>query len=284
MMLIEQPNGTAKMENLLPALALTGNDPTPAISRVFPGLSSSANGLSKWWTLQIAALSQPGLDEVRSPRETEEMLTTALTLRYTLKEKDDTKKPGALKRLFSRAKISAAAASDNAAKTSGGKKGDKTTTNSTAAPAAPPPPAAGATAKEETCDITAFEKVLNLPDHEAILAKPDLDLTLLLLRAHPVYRPIIAEYQEAVRNVAKGKKLRESAATFERLATTRRQLMDNMQAIEDALDDYEARQSTEKSGAFDDYLRTAEEFAQPPPPRPDAISRYLDAVETEVSE
>lgn len=285
MMLIEQPNGTEKMEKLLPSLALIGSDPSPAISRHYPALASSANGLSKWWTLQIAALSQPGLDEVQSPRETERLLAEALTLRYTIKEKEENKKPNALKRLFSKAKISAAAAAESAdakTATASGKKGEKSPAAGAAAP--PPPPSAAPAAREETCDITSFEKVITLPDHEAILAKPDLDLTLLLLRAHPVYRPIITEYQAAVRNVAKGKKLRESAGIFERLAATRRQLMENMQGIENALDAWEASQSSEKSGVFDDYLRTAEEFNRPPVPRPDPISRYLDAVETEVGE
>ena len=41
------------------------------------------------------------------------------------------------------------------------------------------------------------------------------------------------------------------------------------------------QESTVPSGAFDDYLRTADELEKPLPPRGDPISRYLDQVEAE---
>lgn len=274
MMLIDQPNGPANLEKLLPQLALTEGDPSPLIERTFPALSSSANSLSKWWTLQIAALSQPGLDEVRSPAETEQLLGEALILRYTIKPEE--KKPGTLKRLFSKNKTTPAEANGKDGK-------DLAKTGAAATLPAPQPPPAPAP-QEQSCDIQDFAKVIDLPDHESILNKPNLDLTLLLLRAHPVYRPIITEYQAAIRNLAKGKKLKEASATLERLATTRRKLAGVLQDIENQLNDYETRKSMEKSGTFEDYLRTAAEFERPPAPRPDPVSRYLDAVEAEISE
>lgn len=281
MMLIEQPKGPDQLQALLPALTLVDSDPTPVIERHFSSLSTSANGLSKWWTLQIAALSQPGLDEVQSPAETEQHLAGALTLRYTVK-KQDPKKPGGnpLKRLFSKNKNIPAPPADN--HTPPGKDGIKTA----AAPPPPPPAPAPAAADEsvQTCGIEEFQKVMDLPDQESILNKADLDLTLLLLRAHPIYRPVIAEYQTAVRNLAKGKKIRESAAALERLAATRRKLTGTLQEIENTLDAYEASKSPDRSGAFEDYLRTAEEFEQPPAPRADSISRYLDSIEAEISQ
>ncbi|MDB6134440.1 MAG: hypothetical protein JWM59_2683 [Verrucomicrobiales bacterium] len=277
MMLIEQPKGADQLQALLPDLALVDSDPSPVIERHFPSLSSSANGLSKWWTLQIAALSQPGLDEVQSPAETEQHLAEALTLRYTVK-KQEAKKPGGnpLKRLFSKNKNTSANPADGPP--SLGKDGIKTA-------AAPPPPVPAAEDEPvRTCGIEEFQKVMDLPDHEAILSKPDLDLTLLLLRAHPIYRPVIAEYQTAARNLAKGKKIKESAATLERLAAMRRKLTGTLQEIENTLDAYEASQSPDRSGVFEDYLRTASEFEQPPAPRLDLISRYLDSIEAEISQ
>ncbi|MES2708657.1 MAG: hypothetical protein V4726_18830 [Verrucomicrobiota bacterium] len=275
MMLIEQPNGPTLLQKLLPALAMAGDDPAPVIERHFPALSSSSNGLSKWWSLQIAALSQPGLDEVQAPGETEQLLAEALTLRYTIR--DEAKKTGGMKRFFSKNKPAPESNAADAKDKNKSKDQDKEKTAS-----APPPAAPAVPAVEQTCDIREFEKVLPLPDHEAVLNRPNLDLTLLLLRAHPVYRPIIAEYQTVLRNIAKGKKLKEAAATFERLASTRQKLAAIMREIENTLDDYEARQSPEKSGAFEDYLRTAEELERPPAPRPDPVSRYLDAMEAEI--
>jgi hypothetical protein len=70
-------------------------------------------------------------------------------------------------------------------------------------------------------------------------------------------------------------------ATLTRLATTRQKLAATIQGIENFLDIYQMQESTVPSGAFDDYLRTADELEKPLPPRGDPISRYLDQVEAE---
>lgn len=261
MMLIEQPNGPRHLAEMIPSLISGREDTQALITRHFPGMATSANSLSKRWALQIAALAQPGLDEVRSPAESEQLLTGALTLRYVVKPED--KKPGAIRKLFSRRRPDSGDA-DQA------KAGDPGKT-----PASPAP-------EEESCDLHEFEKVLSLPDREAILTRVDLNLNLLLLRAHPIYRPVIAEYLNTLKSLIKGRKLKESAESLERLSHTRRQLASNLQEIENFLDDYEVGKMEDKSGAFEEYMRAADDMDKPPAVRPDPVSRYLDALEAEV--
>jgi hypothetical protein len=81
--------------------------------------------------------------------------------------------------------------------------------------------------------------------------------------------------------LAKGKAGKSLPAALQRLATTRQKLAVTLRGIEDHLDWYEATQSTSPSGAFEDYLHAAGELEKPRPPRTDAISRYLDEMETE---
>lgn len=253
MMLVEQPKGPENLAKLLPGLAQPATDPGLLIERAFPALTGSANSLSKWWSLQIAALSQPGLDEVQAPGETEQQLAGALILRYAPPAPAE-KRPNPLKRLFTPDK------------------------SATPAAAAGPPEAAEPLV---TCGIEDFPRVLALPESAPVFNQVDLALTRLMLRAHPIYRPIIQEYQDHVRGLAKGKAGKSLPAALQRLATTRQKLAVTLRGIEDHLDWYEATQSASPSGAFEDYLQAAGELEKPRPPRTDAISRYLDEMETE---
>ena len=253
MMLVEQPKGAEHLNKLLPTLAQSGTDHSALIERAYPHLGGSMNSLSKWWSLQIAALSQPGMEEVQKPAETELLLEEALTLRFTPSASEE-KKPRALQRLFPREKPPVAAAD-------------------TTAPV--PAPAL------ESCGIAGFSRVLALPDAASVFSQAELALTRLMLRAHPVYRPLILEYRQSLRLLAKGKTGKNLPATLTRLATTRQRLAANVQGIENHLDWYEATQSTTPSGSFEDYLKTAEDLEKPRPPRGDAISTYLDEVEAE---
>ena len=54
-------------------------------------------------------------------------------------------------------------------------------------------------------------------------------------------------------------------------------------AIRDLLDVHEANSSPAMSGTFEDYLRLPQTIEQELPPRSDAISRYLDALDREFS-
>ncbi len=250
MMLLEQPKGPEHFARLLPSLAYAATGHDELIEQAFPGLGGSANSLSKWWSLQIAALSQPGLEEVMAPAETERELAEALVLRYVQTTAPE-KRPGPVKRWLNRGKP-------------------------------PEEPAQPVVATQQTCPITDYPKILALPEPGGVFNQTELALTRLMLRAHPVYRPIIKEYQDAVRQLAKGNTAKNLPATLGRLATTREKLAATIQGIEDQLDWYEATQSSQSSGAFEGYLKAAEGSEQPRHTRQDALSHYLDEVEAEL--
>ena len=261
LMLVEQPKGGAQLAKLLPALARGGTDHAALIEHAYPELGGSVNSLSKWWSLQIAALSQPGMEEVRKPADTERLLSEALVLRYQPASATD-KKPGTLKRLFSREKSAAPAPAPHISATPAG---------AVSSPAA------------ASCDITDYARVLALPDPAPVFNQAALALTRLQLRAHPVYRPIIQEYLDGLRLLAKGKSGKSFPATLTRLAETRQRLAATLQGVEDHLDWFEATQSTTPSGAFGDYLEAAENLAKPRAARGDAITGYLDQMEQETA-
>ncbi len=251
LMLVEQPKGPEQFTRLLTSLAFQETGHELLIERAFPALGGSSNSLSKWWSLQIAALSQPGLEEVLSPAETERLLAEALVLHYVRPAAVE-KKPGAIKRLFTREKAAAGS------------------------PEAPLPEAT-----RESCDIQEYARVQELPNSGGVFHQAALSLTRLMLRAHPVHRPIIQGYQDALQGLAKGKSPKGLTATLEQLASTRQRLATTLRGVEDHLDWFEATQVQEPSGEFEGYLRAAAELEAGRPPGTDPVSRYLDQIEAE---
>lgn len=262
LMLMEQPNGGGRLTELFKALAVMSDDPATAIARTYPSLTSSGNSLGKWWSLQLASMAQPGMDELLGTRETEQLLAKALVLQLPPLPAAADKKPaggGGLRKLFGKKKPEATAASADA------KKKD----------------AASSPAVETRCPLEEFARVMPRKDRTEIFGRVNLALTQLSLRAHPLYRPVLGEYRTLIKNLTEGKKEKEAAASLARLALLRRTLLHDMQAVEDYMDWFEATQTDGISGAFDEYLRLARELAKPPPPRNDPISRYMDMMERE---
>ena len=105
-------------------------------------------------------------------------------------------------------------------------------------------------------------------------------LAILASRAHPLLRPVIVDYQMAAEMVARKKKhglvrrLAGSTALREKIAA-------RMNEVDDFMNWYEATQAKTASGVFRDYLH-AVDSSEEIPRRHDAISVYLDAVETEL--
>jgi len=105
-------------------------------------------------------------------------------------------------------------------------------------------------------------------------------LTLLGARAHPLLRPVVVDYQLAAELLARKKRhgltkrLAGSAALREKIAA-------RMREVDDFMNWYEATQAKTASGAFRDYLHAVDSSEQVPRRR-DALSVYLDALETQL--
>ncbi len=248
LMLKERKSGEQNLKELFKILAVSGGDDATAIARTCPDLNLSGNSLGKWWSLQLATMAQPGMDELLSPRETEELLAKALVLELPAE------------------KVAAAKPKKGLAKIFGKKDKGEEKTVTTAA---------------QTCPLEEYSRVLVRRDRAAILERVNLALTGMAMRAHPLYRPVISDYQSVIKALTAGKKEKEAAATIASLAAVRRKLMRDLQKIEDYLDWSEATQPDGLTGAFDGYLRTAEELSRPAPPRRDPLSRYMNLMESE---
>ena len=105
-------------------------------------------------------------------------------------------------------------------------------------------------------------------------------LMLLTTRAHPLLRPIVVDYQLAAESVTRkkrqglAKRLANSRALREKIAA-------RMNEVDDYMNWFEATQAKTASGAFRDYLH-ASANNDAIPRRRDALSVYLDALETQL--
>ena len=118
----------------------------------------------------------------------------------------------------------------------------------------------------------------DLPVESKALAQLNHDLTLLGLRANPILRPIVAEYQQVVALLAKGRRPGLSQR-LARVKSLRAQIVARMNKIDDYMNWFEATQARTRSGAFADYLNAAAEQNGSVPRRHDAFSVYLDSLE-----
>jgi hypothetical protein len=105
-------------------------------------------------------------------------------------------------------------------------------------------------------------------------------LTLLAARAHPLLRPVVVDYQRAAESVAR-KKRHGLARRLAGSAALRQRIAARMSEVDDFMNWYEATQAKTASGAFRDYLHTADS-SEAVPRRRDALSVYLDALETQL--
>jgi hypothetical protein len=103
------------------------------------------------------------------------------------------------------------------------------------------------------------------------------NLVLFTIRANPVMRPIVREYQQIAAQLARGKRKR-IIERLARLQMTHTKLVARMNDVDDYMNWFEATQSSSGSGVFADYLKAAGDSQIPAPRRRDALSVYLDSL------
>jgi hypothetical protein len=259
--LLEQPDGPGRFRRFLEAVPTRTGSWENLLVRHFPGLALSRHSLEKWWALQAAALATPDLLEPMTAEETDRLLARALQVRHPPKGKEEKAAgPSPVVRWIKRLVPGRS--------------------KETASDAADAPAEAGASA-EEVIELSEIERIAALPDRAERLRANQAALAALLLRAFPLHRPIIEEYQALLGQLALGK-VNGLAARRDELAERRRALLTTADAATDLLNWYEATQRRQMSGTFDRYFQW---LTSPPLPArsavEDPIARSLDELEEE---
>jgi hypothetical protein len=127
--------------------------------------------------------------------------------------------------------------------------------------------------------LEQYPDFIRLPNRAAVLNALSENLMVLGVRANPVCRPVILEYQQIAFTLARGK-TSGIGRRLARLSNAREKLISRVQEIDDYMNWFEATQSSARSGTFIEYLKAVEETATTH--RHDAISIYLDSIENQM--
>ncbi len=242
--LFDQPGGAKSFGGLLAKLILFDGDTYLLLKEEFPGLRGGEHSVDKWWALQVASMGELQAMEYMGVKETEARLDQALKVDFSLKNQAGeaaAKKGGFWKKLVPFGKK----------KPQGFSSGR----------------------------IHDFEQFYKHKDYKKVLEQNQLNLHALKYRCFPLYVPIITNYEQAVKQLLKGKR-KHVAGELLKIDIERARIAESLQRIEDYLNYYEATQLTEPGADFEKYHQTRERLLrEKPPARPDRISKYLDEME-----
>lgn len=128
--------------------------------------------------------------------------------------------------------------------------------------------------------IEDYANIMKRKDRLAILGSNGKALATLLPRANILFRPIIQDYIAVIGDLQNGR----TKGADERLAALRSRTAKAYQqarAVQDHLDWFEASQTKNYSGTFDDYLDLPAQIEKELPARNDPLSQYLDGMDAE---
>ena len=130
--------------------------------------------------------------------------------------------------------------------------------------------------------IEEFAKVLKRDNAKAILQNTANELIVLQQQAHPLFRPVIADYLRFLGEIADGK-TKQAEAQLAALKKRRAEVLAKAKAIQDYVDWYQANHGSKWSGLFDDYLRVPQMIKDELPKRTDPMSIMLDEEEAKLA-
>jgi hypothetical protein len=131
--------------------------------------------------------------------------------------------------------------------------------------------------------IEDYNSILKRKDRASILDRNAKALAALAQRGNILFRPLINEYIAVIADLQLAK-TKDMSARLAALKTKTAEAYARAKAVEDHLDWYEASETQNYSGTFEDYLRLPEQIQKELPLRDDPISQYLDEVEREISQ
>ena len=153
---------------------------------------------------------------------------------------------------------------------------------------APPPPPTptvrkpSSPSKPKTTQVSIpvdeYEKIASRKDLPVICAGTAKSLAALERRAHPLFKPVIIRYIAVISSISEGK-TKDVPAALAELKAARETALTQATAVRSHLDWYEASETKNYTGEFDDYLRLSETIRKELAPRTDVISKHLDELE-----
>lgn len=249
-----QRQGRLCLRQMIGELGRNELDQRKRLAKHFPELNTTRDAIEKWWTLEMASLAEGSAFESLSAEQTEARLANTLEITFTSSGQPE-KRTGLLAGLLRRNRP--APEEDTSLQ---------------------PTPE---TSDRRTIELRQLAELKNHPRRETILLAKADELIALELRCFPLYQPIVSGYTEIVSTASQGKRVKDLETRLDKLEAQRRATLMLTRRTEHFLDYIEATQTRHISSDFDDYLRLMESFQRPFPPRPDPISRYLDAIENE---
>ena len=105
------------------------------------------------------------------------------------------------------------------------------------------------------------------------------ELIVLSYRCFPSYRPLLREYQKLLKDMALGE-TDGLSQSLQELASQRQTMVSKAQRARDFLDWFEITRARETSGVFEDYLKLKAQLEARPNLRRDAVSEYLDRMDS----
>ena len=133
---------------------------------------------------------------------------------------------------------------------------------------------------KKTFALSDFAQFTKLSSSRATLSARHSEIMALSTRANALMRPVVGDYEQILALLARGKAhgIRERLAKAEEY---RAFVQKRTTEIADYLNWFEATQMKTRSGAFDNYLKTANEISEQDRKQKGAIGRYLDEIEQE---
>jgi hypothetical protein len=135
--------------------------------------------------------------------------------------------------------------------------------------------------EKKTFAIAEYPEFLKLPGSREVLEGRFHEVVALGTRASILCRPAVVDYAEILSLLSKGK----TRGVKERLAKTeeyRQRALKRSSDIADYMNWFEATQMKTRSGAFDNYLKTAADIAEQERKQKGLVGRYLDEIEKEL--
>lgn len=129
--------------------------------------------------------------------------------------------------------------------------------------------------------VENFKEYLKNPKRGPVLAEASLKLRNFANEASPLFRPIILSYVDVIDGLAKGN-TRRADEQLKQLAKYREMLVTRIDQIADYMNWFEATQLPSRSNSFEEYMKTAKQISNDTPQRDDAVSRYMDGIETQM--